>query len=118
MTRGNTVLDPLNGTINGVSLPPVLAARLIRSKDVSGVPGPLPEADIRDVAGDFADDGIVYKIVSQSGRDELGEGSAYPNWAVAYKFEDVPEITTVTGNHVASQQGQDYPGCRTGPRRD
>lgn len=95
--EGNTVLDPLNGTINGVSLPPVLAARLIRSKDVSGVPGPLPEADIRDVAGDFADDGIVYKIVSQSGRDELGEGSAYPNWAVAYKFEDVPEITTVTG---------------------
>ena len=95
--EGNTVLDPLNGTINGVSLPPVLAARLIRSKDVSGVPGPLPEADIRDVAGDFADDGIVYKIVSQSGRDELGESSAYPNWAVAYKFEDVPEITTVTG---------------------
>lgn len=95
--EGNTVLDPLSGTINGVSLPPVLAARLIRSKDVSGVPGPLPEADIRDVAGDFADDGIVYKIVSQSGRDELGEGSAYPNWAVAYKFEDVPEITTVTG---------------------
>ena len=38
--EGNTVLDPLNGTINGVSLPPVLAARLIRSKDVSGVPGP------------------------------------------------------------------------------
>lgn len=95
--EGNTVLDPINGTINGSPLPPVLAARLIRSKDVSGYPGPVPEVDIKDVAGDFADDGIVYKIVSQTGRNELGEGSAYPNWAVAYKFEDVPEITTVTG---------------------
>lgn len=94
--EGNTVLDPINGTINGVPLPP-LAPRLIRSKDVSGYPGPIPEEDIKDVSGDFADDGIVYKIVSQSGRNELGEGSAYPNWAVAYKFEDVPEITTVTG---------------------
>ena len=95
--EGNTVLDPLNGTVNGVSLPPVLAARLIRSKDVSGFPGPSPEDDIADVRGDFADDGVVYKIVSQAGRNGLGEGSAYPNWAVAYKFEDVPEITTVTG---------------------
>lgn len=95
--EGNTVLDPLNRTVNGVPLPPVLAARLIRSKDVSGYPGPIPEEDIKDVSGDFADDGIVYKIASQSGRNELGEGSAYPNWAVAYKFEDVPEITTVTG---------------------
>lgn len=95
--EGNTVLDPINGTINGAPLPPVLAPRLIRSKDVSGYPGPVPEQDIKDVSGDFADDGIVYKIVSQTGRNELGEGSAYPNWAVAYKFEDVPEITTVTG---------------------
>lgn len=33
-------------------------------------------------------DGLVFKVDSIRDREELGNGSKYPKWAIAYKFED------------------------------
>ena len=42
---------------------------------------------------DYPVDGIVVKATSLQVREELGEGSKSPNWAMAYKFEDEKKTT-------------------------
>lgn len=42
---------------------------------------------------DYPVDGIVVKATSLKVREQLGEGSKSPNWAMAYKFEDEKKTT-------------------------
>lgn len=42
---------------------------------------------------DYPVDGIVVKATSLEVREQLGEGSKSPNWAMAYKFEDEKKTT-------------------------
>lgn len=42
---------------------------------------------------DYPVDGIVVKATSMSVRKQLGEGSKTPNWAMAFKYQDVEKTT-------------------------
>lgn len=44
---------------------------------------------------DYPVDGIVVKATSLKVREELGEGSKSPNWAMAYKYSDEQKTTTL-----------------------
>lgn len=43
----------------------------------------------------FDTDGVVIKVSDQKTRDELGESSTAPNWAVAFKFQSEVKETTL-----------------------
>jgi DNA ligase (NAD+) len=49
-------------------------------------------------------DGVVAKVNDFGARDELGETSAHPRWAFAYKFPAKTDVTHVTG--IAVQVGR------------
>jgi DNA ligase (NAD+) len=72
--------------------------------DVDGFVGYRDEMlDRRDELG-YEIDGVVAKVDSFDARDRLGETSAHPRWAFAYKFPAKTDVTRVTD--IAVQVGR------------
>ena len=64
----------------------------------------------------FDIDGVVYKLDSLAGRDELGAVSREPRWAVAYKFEaEEAETTVLNIEFQVSRTGALNPVARLQP---
>lgn len=62
--------------------------------NLDGVMSALKDVEARMVTEVLPMDGAVVKVVNQDVRDEFGEGSHSPRWAVAYKFP-IKEVETI-----------------------
>ncbi|MEE4359772.1 MAG: NAD-dependent DNA ligase LigA [Desulfococcaceae bacterium] len=71
-----------------------------------------------DDQGDYPTDGLVFKVNDLHIRQLLGSTSAYPRWAIAYKFEAPEAISIVEGIDVRiGRLGRASPVARFRPVR-
>jgi DNA ligase (NAD+) len=65
-------------------------------EDIEGFVGYRDEMMERREKLDYEIDGVVAKVNEFEGREKLGETSAHPRWAFAYKFPAKTDVTRVT----------------------